>query len=210
MLFVVFLFFPIYLNGQNIDSKKKAIETTKSYVSEIAEKSYPEIKLQKIHYKTFESDSNFFKARFSFGRFLTFRPMRHLVYINPKVFALSVPENGIGAILAHELAHVLYYTKKNRFELLGLASLASKGFTRKFERKADLEAIARGYGEGLIAYRKWLFKSIPKADLAGKRRNYFSPEEIELMLKILSSQPKKIEDWKRKVPLNIGEIRNSV
>jgi len=207
---LIFLFFPIYASSQTANSKKKAIETTKSYVTEIVQKSYPKIKLQKVHYKTFESETNFFKARFSFGRFLTFRPMRHLIYVNPKVFTLGAPEDGIRSILAHELAHVLYYTEKNRLELLGLASLASKGFIRKFERKADLETIARGYGEGLIAYREWLYKNIPKEDLSGKRRNYFSPEEIALMLEILKTKPKAIEVWRKNVPINIDEIKNSV
>lgn len=201
---------PIYTSAQISDAKKSAIKATEKIASEILPNSYPEIKSRKIRYKTFESDSNFFKARFSYGRFLTFQRMRHLIYVNPKVFKQGAPEKGIQAILAHELAHVLYYTKKNRLELLGLASLMSKSFTQKFERKADLEAISRGYGEGLIIYRRWLYKNIPQKKLMEKKRNYFSPEEIELMIDVLKSQPKKIGDWKKKVPLNMQDIRNSV
>lgn len=209
-LAVVIALSSICVPAQQRISKEKAVKVISELVSEIAQKSFPEIKIQKLRFKTFESDSNFFKARFSYGRFLTFQRMRHLIYVNPGVFEKGASAEGIRSILAHELAHVLYYTEKNRFQLLGLASLASKGFTQKFERKADLEAISRGYGDGLIAYRKWLYKNIPASKLTAKKRNYFSPEEIELLLEVLRSQPKKIEDWKKKVPRNIEEIRSSI
>ncbi|NNE99589.1 MAG: hypothetical protein HKN25_11270 [Pyrinomonadaceae bacterium] len=210
LLAVFLLFSSISTDAQTSDSKKKAINSTAEIVSVILTSSYPEIKPKKIHYKTFDSDTNFFKARFSNARYLTFQKMRHLIYVNPKVFSLGAPKKGVQAIVAHELAHVWYYTKKNRFELLGLASLLSKGFTRKFERKADLEAISRGYGEGLIEYREWLYKNIPQEKVPDKRKNYFSPEEIKLIIKILKTRPKMIRVWKKKVPLNIEQIRNTI
>lgn len=205
-----FLLFPaISVNAQSAVSKANAIEITKQQATDIAQKSFPEIKLKKLHFKTFESDSNYFKARFSYGRFLTFQRMRHLIYVNPRVFDREAPEIGIRAILAHELAHILYYTEKNRFQLLGLARLSSGSFTRRFERKADLEAISRGYGEGLIVYRKWLYKNIPDENLAAKRKNYFSPEEINLLLEILKKNPGAIKIWRKDVPISIDEIRKS-
>ena len=208
--FILICCFTGITHSQTKTEKQITISKTQKYVTEIATISYPEIKLKKLRFKAFESDSSFFKARFSIGRFFTFQRMRHLIFVNPKVFERKASEKGIRAILAHELAHVSYYTRKNRFELLGLASLTSKGFTAKFERKADLEAIARGYGSGLIEYRKWLYKNIPTKDLKSKKRNYFSPKEIKLMLTVLKKNPSAIDVWRKRVPRNLGEIKKGV
>jgi hypothetical protein len=138
---------------------------------------------------------------------LTFQKMHYIILVNPQFFVKNAPENGIRSILAHELAHVLYYAERSRFELLGLIKLSSKDFAQKFERGADLEAMARGYGEGLIEYRKWLYQNIPPKNLEEKKRNYFSPEEIELMLEILKQSPKALEKWRKNVPRNQTEIK---
>jgi hypothetical protein len=132
--------------------------------------------------------------------------LHYVIFVNPEVFRRSAPEDGIRAILAHELAHILYYKRKNRFQLLGLTGLTDKSFTAKFERKADLEAIARGWGEGLKAYRKWLYENIPPKEVNAKKRDYFSPEEIDLMLRILREKPGMIDVWRKRVPRNIEDL----
>jgi hypothetical protein len=189
------------------NDEKIAIEKVTKIIAEIAEKSYPEIKLKKIRVRTFASESNFFKARFSFTRYLTFQKMRHLVYVNPQVFTLNAPAEGIRGILAHELAHVLYYTEKNRLELIGLVGLVSVDFTAGFERKADLEAISRGYGEGLIKYREWLYQNIPAKDLEAKKRDYFSPGEISLIMRAIKQNPDLLNKLKKDVPRNLEETK---
>lgn len=208
--FALILGFTNFTFSQIYKEKREAIAKTQIYVSEIVQRSFPKIKLAKIRIKTFKSETNFFKARFSFTRFLTFQRMRHLLYVNPEVYRRNAPEDSVKAILAHELAHILYYTKKNRFELLGLASLASNGFSAKFERKADLEAVARGYGEGLIQYRSWLYRNIPSNNISKKKRSYFSPQEIQAMLDVLKVKPEMIDVWRKRVPLNVEEIKGGV
>ena len=183
-----------------------AIAKTKIIITEIVEKSYPELKKAKINVRIFESNANYFQSQFSLTRFLTCQKLRYNLYVNPGVFNKNAPEQAIYAIIAHELAHVLYYSERNRFELIGLVSLIDKSFTAKFERRADLEAIARGYGEGLIKYRRWLYQNIPVKNVDEKKRNYFSPEEIEKMLEILKQKPQMIDVWRKKVPRNLGEI----
>jgi hypothetical protein len=200
----------VLVDARPVSEDLSAIEKTRQLVDDISRKSFPEINLTKIKIKTFQSDKNFFKARFSYTRFLTFQKMRYIVYVNPKVFKLFAPENGIRAILAHELAHIFYYTEKNRFELLGLISLVSGKFTTKFERKADLEAIKRGYGKGLIEYREWLYKNIPPKTVRPKKRDYFSPAEIELILDVLADTPEMIGIWRKEIPKNIYEIKKSI
>jgi hypothetical protein len=202
-LTAIILTFPIAAFSQS----NEAIERTRKIVGEIIAKSYPELKPAKIDIKTFQSDSNYFKSQFSVSRFLTFQKLHYVVFVNPEVFRKNAPAAGIRAILAHELAHVLYYKRKNRFELVGLANLADKSFTVKFERRADLEAIGRGYGEGLKSYRRWLYENIPAKETEAKKRDYFSPEEIDLILKILREKPEMLDVWRNRPPRNFNEIR---
>ncbi len=190
----------------SVGTANDAIEKAQKLVGEIVEKSFPELKDAKIDVKTFASQSDYFKSQFSFSRFLTFRQMRYIVFVNPKVFEKNAPDDGVRSIIAHELAHVLYFKKRNRLELLGLVNLTSKNFTQQFERKADLEAISRGYGEGLKSYRNWLYQNISAMKLEEKKRNYFSPDEIDLLLKKLNEKPEIIEKWRKKVPRNSNEI----
>lgn len=197
----LFLLVPSFVFSQNSE-KEIAVEKTKKYLSAIVGNSFPELENEKIKVETFKSESDFFKARFSFTRFLTFQNINYIIFVNPKIYRSEVSEEAIIAILAHELAHALYYKEKNRFQLLGLVSLADKNFTAKFERKADLQAIKKGYGEGLIKYREWLYKQISEKALAEKKHNYFTPEEIKAIMK----KPAKIDFWMKNVPRSLGEI----
>jgi len=199
-LLLVLVFF-----GQ-VTAQTDVIQKTQGIVREVIEKSYPELKNKQIEIKVFKSESDYFQARFSFFRHLTFQKMRYLILVNPKIFERSAPTAGIRSIIAHELAHILYYAERNRFELLGLVKLSSKTWTRKFERRADLESIARGYGNGLIEYRKWLYQNIPPKKTEEKKRNYFSPEEIELMLEMLRHKPALIEHWRKNIPFESKDL----
>lgn len=186
---------------------REAVEKTENLVAEIIQKSYPELNTAPIKVRLFESDSNYFKSGFSIGRYLICQKMRYLIYVNPQVFARTAPDTGIRAIIAHELAHILYYRRKNRLELLGLVSLTDRSFTAGFERRADLEAIRRGYGSGLQDYRRWLYRNIPANKLKAKQRDYFSPDEIDRILRISEKKPEMFDVWKKDIPRNIGEIR---
>lgn len=199
----IFCIFPI----ASFSQKTEVLKHTQTIVNEIIEKSYPELKTAKIEIKTFESESNYFKSQFSVSRFLTFRNISYVIFVNAEVFRRNAPDDGIRAILAHELAHILYYQRKNRFQLLGLTALADKSFTAKFERRADLEAIARGYAEGLKSYRKWLYQNIPPKNVEAKKRNYFSPVEIDSMLLLLKEKPEMINFWRKRVPRNLNDIK---
>lgn len=185
------------------------VEKTQNILYEIVEKSFPELDAKKIRVKTFKSSATFFKAQFSFGRFLTFRGMRTTIFVNPLVFENNAPEEGIRAILAHELGHALYFKEKNRLQLVGLVSLIDGGFTAKFERRTDLVAIERGYGEGLIKYREWLYRNVPPNNLAEKLRNYFTPEEIRLLMQANENNPKLFDQLKKRVPRNLKEVENA-
>jgi hypothetical protein len=195
--------------GQSADDRTiDAVNRTRAVVDQVAAASYPELKTSVIQVKPFRSRSDYFKSRFGLPQYL-FSGMRYLVYVNPRVFELRAPAAGVQAIIAHELAHVVYYKTRNRVRLLGLVRLSSKRFTAEFERLADLRAIALGYGEGLKEYRRWLYDNIPASKLAEKRRNYFSPDEIDAILSALRRRPELLEYWLKHVPLSLNQILNA-
>jgi hypothetical protein len=170
--------------------------------------SFPELEHVDLRVRTFRSPSDYFRTRFSVSRFLLLMRMRYFVDVNPALFQEQAPPDGVCAILAHELAHVGSLSRGNRIGRFGLVRLLSKRQTTKFERRADLEAIHRGYGEGLKTYRIWVYMHIPPSKLEEKRRNYFSPEEIAAIEKKLLERPELFVYWSKHVPLNFQAIQN--
>ncbi len=182
-----------------------AVNRTRMLADKVIAASYPELKDADVGIKPFHSRADYFKARFGVPQFF-FARMRYLVFVNPRVFELQAPEAGVQAIIAHELAHVVYYKKGNRVRLLGLVRLTSKRFTARFERWADVKAISLGYGEGLKEYRRWLYANVPGSKLKEKQRNYFSPDEIDAILSASRNRPELLEHWLKHVPLSLKEI----
>jgi hypothetical protein len=184
-------------------------------VEEVQAASYPELpalpapKDAKIEIKLFDSSSDYFQTRFTFTSFLFKKRLRYLLRVNRKLFADGVPEDGLRSILAHELGHVVYYRSRNRLALLGLVRLVCKGFTAHFERRTDLEAIQRGYGDGLKSYRLWLYRQISPGKIEEKKRNYFSPLEIDALQLRLRAQPELMRQWRKHPPRSLEEIEHS-
>jgi hypothetical protein len=183
-----------------------AIKQTRVIVDEVIKASYPELAKTNIQVRAFNDDADYFRTIFSFNRFLLGRKMQYVIRVNPRLFELAAPEAGIRAIIAHELAHVFDFQGKNRVKLLGLVRLASKKSTARFERRTDLQAISRGYGEGLKTYRLWLYQHVPAKKLTEKKRNYFSPEEIDAIEAKLKANPSRLSYWFKHVPLKLEKI----
>jgi len=186
-----------------------AIRATRGALFEVRASSFPELARAELRVRSFRSQSDYFRARFSLSRFLLLMPMRYFVDVNPALFLNPPPSDGVCAILAHELAHVVSLSRGNRIRRLGLVHLISRRYTVKFERGADLEAIHRGYGDGLKMYRTWVYKHIPPGKLQEKLRNYFSPEEITAIEVKLQEQPKLFQYWSVHVPTNLQEIQRA-
>jgi hypothetical protein len=209
---IMWLIFLCFLQINSVFAQKKTnleIEKTEKILDEIINGSFPELKNKRPNVKTFTSENTYFKSQFSVVNLLTFTKIKTIIFVNPKVFKKNAPDEGIKAILAHELAHSLYYKRKNRFQLLGLVSLIGENFTLKFERRADLTAIERGYGEGLIKYREWLYQNIPPKSVIEKKRNYFTPEEIEFLISENKKNPSLINKLKKQVPKNLEELKKA-
>lgn len=169
-------------------------------------RSFSELSGKFIESRTFRSSADYFRTRFSFSRFILLRPMHYFVEINPRISVSGPSEQSVCAILAHELVHIDRMSTGNRIRLFGLVRLVSRGYTARFERSTDLEAIRRGYGPGLISFREWVYLNIPSAALKLKRRNYFSPEEISAILRLSQANPALPAYWKQYVPMNLQEI----
>ena len=189
-------------------NKQSALARTRELVAEIKKASFPELSETIVQVELFTSESDYFVTRLSLVRFLPGRRINFLLKVNPQVFAFAAPEEGLRAIIAHELGHVVWLKQKNRMQYLGLVRLTGKKFTARFERGTDLLAVARGYADGLSAYRQWLYQHIPPKKLAEKRRNYFSPEEIAALQAELKQHPEKLTKWLKNPPLNRKEITN--
>ena len=158
-----------------------APEWAERLLRQVRSSSFPELLDRHIRVQQFSGSPDYFQARFSISRFLTFRRMNYVIRVNSAAALLAAPEEGKRAIIAHELAHVAHYANGNRLRLLGLIRLASKGFREQFEKRADLEALQRGYAPGLKQYRIWLYQHVSAIVLDEKRRDYLTPEETEAM-----------------------------
>src|SRR5947208_6963233 len=92
-----------------------APEWAERLVRNIQSSSFPELAKKDIRIDQFTSDSDYFQARFSMPRFILGRRMRYVIRVNSGAILLTAPEEARRAIIAHELAHLAYYAKGNRF-----------------------------------------------------------------------------------------------
>ncbi len=176
---------------------------------QVREASFPELARVRFQVSDFHSQNDYFRTRFSLPRFFFLLPMRYSVQVNPRLFAEQAPALGVCAILAHELSHLTALSRGNRIRRFGLVRLISGRYTARFERQTDLEAIHRGYGEGLKAYRNWVYAHIAPDKVAEKKRRYFSPEEIDAIEQRLREHPEILTYWRKHVPLDLAEVQKS-
>lgn len=107
------------------------------------------------------------------------RERDYRVNYNEAVFNDPPSHAAVGAILAHELAHVNDYTSLDTQEMTDFALWYAQADTAEYERATDLAAMERGCALGLIEYRLWLYAHVDEETLEEKRRVYWTPEEIE-------------------------------
>ncbi len=199
---------PIGNSNSESEETDVAIGAASAVILDVRGASFSELAHIDLRVRTFRSQSDYLRTRFSFSRFLLFMPMQYFVDVNPALFQEQAPSDGVCAILAHELVHIVSLSRGNRIRRFGLVRLLSKRQTAKFERRTDLEAIHRGYGDGLRSYRKWVYAHISPNKLQEKRRNYFSPEEIGAIQILLQERPELFGYWNAHVPMSLQEIQN--
>jgi len=175
-------------------------------VASVRAASFPQLMDLEISLEPMQSDYIYLESRFTFSSFFLARKLRYMILINPEAFARHVPSDGLRAIVAHELAHIDYFNRQSRMGLTSLIGLLWAPFAARFERGADLEAIALGYGPGLESFRKWLYRNVPASRMEEKKRDYFSPEEIEAILLAVRQNPQIIGIFSACVPRGPAEI----
>ena len=180
-------------------------EGIKQVIQSVRQASFPRLSRADIAVYDLRSDSDYLQARFTVSSFFS-RKLQYLVFFNQEAIRRQVPAEGLRAIVAHELTHISYYEDQSRMGLLSLVGLLVPSFTTRFERKADLDAIVLGYGRGLQTFRIWLYGNIPTATVADKKRDYYTPEEIEALLRAETSHPGMMSKFQRCVPRNLSEI----
>ena len=174
-------------------------------VESVRRASFPQLQTADIHIFHLRSDSDFLQARFTVTSFFA-RKLQYMIFFNPEAFRRQAPSEGLRAIVAHELAHIAYYENQSRMGMLSLIGLLVPSFTTRYERKADLDAIALGYGRGLEVYRVWLYRNIPAGRIKEKKRDYYTPEEIEALLQATAKYHGNKTRYKRSVPKIQNEI----
>jgi hypothetical protein len=193
---------------QSADSPQadSALRAVAPVVDSVRAASFPQLKDVEITLHSMRSDYIYFESRFTFSSFFFTRRLRYIILFNPEAFARKVPSEGLRAIVAHELAHVDYYNRQSRMGLFSLIQLLWAPWAARFERGADLEAIALGYGPGLESYRMWLYQNVPAGRVNEKKRDYFSPEEIEAILRATARNPQMMAVFTACIPRGRAEI----
>lgn len=141
---------------------------------------YPSLEGVAITLATLDSATDFFQADVEPST-LT-EPPRDRVYRvrhAPRIFDDPPPRSALVAILAHELGHVDDYVGMETSELVDFALwYATTDDIAPYERATDEKALELGCGEGLAAYRTWLYDHVDPETAAQKRLDYYTPEEI--------------------------------
>lgn len=189
--------------GRETDS---ALKTVAPVVAGVRAASFPQLKDLEITLHSMHSNYIYFESRFTFSSFFFARKLRYMILFNPEAIARNVPSEGLRAIVAHELAHVDFFNRQSRMGLASLIQLFWAPWAARFERSADLEAIALGYGPGLESYRTWLYRNVPASRMEEKKRDYFSPEEIETIRQATARNPKMMAVFTTCVPRDREEI----
>jgi hypothetical protein len=183
-----------------------AAQIIRPVVDSVRGASFPELANADIAIYSLESDYVYLEARFSVSSYFG-RRLRYMIFFNPEAMRRGLPTDGLRAIVAHELAHINYYENQSRMGILSLVRLLVPASNARFERKADLDAIALGYAPGLRSYRLWLYRNIPADRVSDKKRDYYAPAEIDALLAAQKTRSGIMSTFMRCVPRNLSEIR---
>lgn len=140
---------------------------------------FPELDGVSLALQPVTSTTSFFAANLDLST-LDAAPLErsYVVQYAESVFELGAPQDGVVAILAHELAHVVDYTELDSEALVEFALWYAQGDVAVYERQTDETALSLGCATGLIAYREWLYSVVDDNTRAEKERLYYTPDEI--------------------------------
>jgi hypothetical protein len=181
------------LVAERLDTLRAAYGTNKRFISAVevpalaALSYFPELQTTRIEFRLANINTTL-NARPTIGSLL-FRSRGNRTYIirlNEKqadsiIRFQDVPFAGKVGVLGHEFGHLVDYSERSFFGILGrLLAYTSKKKKAAFEKEIDLLTIQRGLGKELYTWSFYvLYQSNAQADYkAFKRQIYLTPEEI--------------------------------
>jgi len=186
---------------------KLKLDEVGTILDELIESSFPELKgiryvLYRFKSKTIRFRSNFRLPSLFFGKRV------YRIGVNRSVLNDPPPPLALRAVLAHELAHTLYYHQRSRGQVLKVTKIFfNKDAQIDFELATDLEAARRGFAPGLAAYRNWVQPRLPKDKSAGYGSKYYEAEDFALIGRIAKTRPDVLLAWQSDPPRNAEELR---
>jgi len=171
--------------------QKKIILSEIEVPAIIALSFYPELKNTPIRfeYKKISTTMSTFPDITS----LFSKSKSYVIYINSDVksvgavslLTLSLKQK-VG-IIAHELAHVLDFEKRNSLSIIqcGIFYKCSGSYHKKLERSTDEMVIKKGLGNELYDFSYYVLNNSNASEeyKAFKKKNYLLPEEIKHRMK---------------------------
>jgi len=201
------------LDFWQLNQPAQASEQIGAWVRSLVQEAYPELNAESLTISTFSEPDSYFQSNFEPLSLLNAHPVYKIQY-NPLIWQKQCPPEAIKGILAHELAHTLdYHQGKIPGLFLLLNQIRLYPGLRRYERRTDLQAIYRGYGQGLKRYRDWIYAQLSLEERIRKQEIYFTPTEITLIenafkLAEKSNQREALfQYWYAQTPLNQSEIQ---
>lgn len=145
---------------------------------------FPDLAGVTVVVRGFDSETDFFTADVVVET--VSKPPRERIYrvnANRALYGGGLGNRAVYAILTHELKHVRDYLAMDEKALVSFAVNYVLVPQAAYERSTDLFALERGVGRGLRDFRRWLYDHVDDETREAKRRDYFTPEEIERWLR---------------------------
>ncbi len=152
--------------------------------------SFPSLANYDIRLDAFESAEDFFKSTPQVSTLMKNAKDRiYLVQYNRRVLQSPPDRDAIRAIIAHELKHILDYTKMTTLGTAQFAATYGLFSTARYEHATDLYALKLGYGAGLRKYRTWLYTQVSAATQKAKEETYYTPAQIDIWMQTGKETP---------------------
>lgn len=186
--------FPKLAQAQDEDRWAYNKKLLVGYESEVLEvlKHYPELRETRIRFKYKRLKDAFMQSQPTVWSLLFKRKSRRLYIIYANVlpsYDLSledIPREVLKGIVAHELAHIVYYNQTSALRLITdfIRYPINCPFKKSFERSTDVIAIEHGMGEYLKKAWQYIGFDAPLDEVfkAKKRFYYLSPIEIDKII----------------------------
>lgn len=191
--------------------KDVQLERLQAVVDEVRARSFPDLADAAIAVDVLDPDEGAtFFALSNFGVVEAVGGARHYqIVLSRRLLELDVNATrpALYAVVAHELSHTVDYEERDAAGLFALLPMLwDERSEEQVEKRTDLEAIARGYGPGLIAYRRWQKTVLDDDSYQKKLQIYYDPVEIELIAAALRSCRGLRVLWRRDPPLTARQV----